>query len=599
MTQNDPRLESAENQKVVVLDDDRLSSHDLTIQLKFVGETPLLSNSNNWKQLFQTLSERHELENVVAVALGVIKSYSLLDLVNTLHSHFPNLPLLLLNNQEDIQYSLLPESLRAKLLLLGNKALDYRGLLLALQTARELTGRAHKPPQSNIISDTGTAMFRSLSGQSEVMQRVRQLLQGVASRDLPALVLGEQGTGKEIVARNLHYLSGRSEKPFVIVNCAAIAPDSQGVELFGRDKNSPGVAETESGLIEKAQGGTLFFDDVSELPLNIQGMLLRFLEDRKFQRLGSHATINADVRVVTATRHNLEDRIRQGSFRQDLYYRLSVVPIDIPPLRHRAEDIPELVKELMSRLENKEHSSVRFNSAAILSLQQHFWPGNVRELANLVERMCIIKPNEVIGVNDLPQEYQYASNGRRMHFDEAQSGGTIIEQAPSSTMITYAPAPQQATPVQLAPAMQPNIAAIEQVPSALQQAGTAPAVGTAANEQGRAEVPLAKSPAESQRDAVGSAARDISEPSAPSSAAAPNKDQAPADNAGLSSKQMEENFAMMPLNAERLEQYLANLEKNLLEVAMLDSANIMKFAADRLKLDESALREKLQKHGMA
>src|SRR5688572_4219287 len=155
MTQHNPKLESADNQKVVVLDDDRLSSHNLSIQLKFVGETPVLSNSDNWKQLFQTLSERHEFENVIAIAFGIIKNFSLLDLLNTLHSHFPKLPLLLLNNQEEIQYSLLPESLQAKVLPLGDKALNYRSLLVALQNARELNGLPHRHPVSSIISETG------------------------------------------------------------------------------------------------------------------------------------------------------------------------------------------------------------------------------------------------------------------------------------------------------------------------------------------------------------------------------------------------------------------------------------------------------------
>jgi sigma-54 specific flagellar transcriptional regulator A len=573
MTQDNAELESAENQKIVVLDDDRLSSHNLSIQLKFVGETPVLSNSDNWQQLFQALGERHEFEDIIAIALGVIKSCPLLDLLNTLHSHFPNLPLLLLNNQEEIQYSLLPESLQARFLPLGNESLNYRSLLVALQNAREMGGRAHKALHSNIISATGTAMFRSLNGQSDVMQRVRQLLQGVATRDVPALVLGESGTGKEIVARNLHYLSGRSEKPFVIVSCAAIAADHNGVELFGHERNFQGAVEAESGLIEKAQGGTLFFDDIAELPLNVQGRLLRFLEDKKFQRVGAPATIAADVRIIAASHYNLEDRIRQGSFRQDLFYRLSVVPIEVPPLRHRAEDIPDLIKELMSRLENKEHASVRFNSAAVLSLQQHFWPGNVRELANLVERMCIIKPNEVIGVNDLPQEYQYASNGRRMHFEEPAKteNARIIDQT-----------------------VQPTNA--EQIPTVSKQVEAAPAPVAVVNEPEKVEVLApAKTPAQTQLEPVSSDNQQKPKPSTVESAAP----LTPVDNPALSSKQMEADLAMMPLNAERLEQYLVNLEKNLLEVAMLDSANIMKFAAERLKLKEDVLREKLQRHGMA
>ncbi|MES2624300.1 MAG: sigma-54-dependent Fis family transcriptional regulator [Pseudomonadota bacterium] len=536
MTQNNLQMESADEQKILVLDDDRLSAHNLGIQIKFVGEIPLASTSDNWKQMFRQLSESKQIDNIFAIAIGVIKSCPLLDLLNTLHNHFPELPLLLLNNQEEIQYSQLPESLQAKFLPLGDKSLNYRSLIVALQNARQLSGRPQKVMSSNIISDTGTAMFRSLSGQSESMQKLRQLLHGVAVRQVNTLVIGESGTGKEIVARNLHYHSGRSESPFMVINCASVAAERNGVELFGHEKNFNGATDAVTGLIEKAHGGTLFFDDVAELPLNVQGMLLRFLEDKKFQRMGGHASVSSDVRVVAATRYSLEDKIKQGDFRQDLYYRLSVVPIEIPPLRDHAEDIPDLIKELLSRLENKEHSSIRFNSAAIQSLQHHSWPGNVRELANLVERMCIIKPHEVIGLNDLPQEYQHSKSDKRKNPEPPVVTGRIVDQQTSD------------------PAQQPPLLAPE-------SAGTA-------------DKPAVKA----------------------STTAAANETEAQQEVVTENAEETLESLAMMPLTAPRLEQYLEKLERNLLEVAMADSANIMKFAAHRLKLDENILREKLQKH---
>ncbi len=588
MTQNISQLEAAEQQKIVVLDDDRLSAHNLGIQLRSVGETPVFSTSHNWQRLFEMLNKNGEIDNVFAIALGVIKNHSVLDLLNALHSSYPDLPLLLLNNQEEIQYSLLPDSLQAKFMPLGDSSLNYRNLLVALQNARQMSGHAQLLRPSSIISETGTAMFRSLSGQSESMQRVRQLLLGVATKQVTALVLGESGTGKEIVARNLHYHSGRSEKPFIVVNCAAVSPDRYGVELFGQEKNFHGALESVAGLIEKADGGTLFFDDVAELPLNVQGMLLRFLEDKKFQRMGGHTTITSDARVVAATRYSLEEKIREGNFRQDLYYRLSVVPIEIPPLRNRIEDIPDLIKELLSRLENKEHSSIRFNSAAIESLQQHFWSGNVRELANLVERMCIIKPNEVIGVVDLPQEYQYASNGRRMHPpripDQRAQPSELVTNIPAQNLDpVYAQAPIQlalenpAQATQKANEVKANEAVVEQTQTA--PMADAPQLQTNAN--------ASSYPGYEHQQGVVAVETDKQ-----------NAHGSPSGNAVTASNKIEENFAMLPLNAERLEQYLQNLERNLLEVAMLDSANIMKFAADRLKLDENTLREKLQSHGL-
>ncbi|MGV3590559.1 MAG: sigma 54-interacting transcriptional regulator, partial [Gammaproteobacteria bacterium] len=200
-----------------------------------------------------------------------------------------------------------------------------------------------------------------------------------------------------------HWYSGRNGKPFIAVNCATVASDNHGAELFGQEKNS----ETRPGFIERADGRTLFLDQIGELPPHTQATVLRFLEDRQFQRVGGSEALTADVRVVAGTRQNLEAKMREGRFREDLFYRLSVMPIELPPLRQRLEDIPELVKELISSLENRDQTSVRFNSQALQSLQKHSWPGNVRELANLVERLGIMHPNAVLGISDLPPEYQY------------------------------------------------------------------------------------------------------------------------------------------------------------------------------------------------
>jgi sigma-54 specific flagellar transcriptional regulator A len=399
--------EKSERLKIVVLDDDRLSSHNLSIQLKFVGENPMVATSDNWQQMFSMLAQRNELNNLLAVAIGVTKTDSLADLLLQIHLNQPRLPILLLTNAEETQLSQLPDSLRAMLLPLGDKVLNYQVLTKALLSARELTGHDQPKTQSRLLSASGTPLFRSLSGDSLKMQQVRQLVMQVAQRPVTVLITGESGTGKEVVARNLHYHAGRQKKPLIVVNCTFVAAERFGVELFGQEKGFNGNKEGSMGLLEKADGGTLFLDEVSELPLHVQGTLLRFLEDKTFQRIGSHEQLSVDVRVVAGTRHNLLELSRQGKFREDLYYRLSVVPIELPPLRDRSEDIPALIKELLISLENKGYESIRFNSSAIESLQLHNWPGNVRELANLVERLGIMHPNEVIGSNDLPLLYRH------------------------------------------------------------------------------------------------------------------------------------------------------------------------------------------------
>jgi sigma-54 specific flagellar transcriptional regulator A len=228
------------------------------------------------------------------------------------------------------------------------------------------------------------------------------------------LITGESGTGKEIVARNLHYHSSRRERPFVPVNCGAIPAELLESELFGHEKGAfTGAITARVGRFELAEGGTLFLDEIGDMPLNMQVKILRVLQERTFEKVGSNRTQTADVRVIAATHKHLEDMIVSGDFREDLYYRLNVFPIEMPALRERVEDIPLLINELISRMEKEKRGSLRMNSAAIMSLCRHEWPGNVRELANLVERLAIMHPYGVIGVQELPKKFRYVDD-----FDE-------------------------------------------------------------------------------------------------------------------------------------------------------------------------------------
>ena len=251
-------------------------------------------------------------------------------------------------------------------------------------------------------------LFRSLVGASRCIQGVRQMMQQVADTEASVLILGESGTGKEVIARNLHYNSERRDGPFVPINCGAIPAELLESELFGHEKGAfTGAISARAGRFELAKGGTLFLDEVGDMPLTMQVKLLRVLQERIYERVGGNKSIDADVRIVAATHKNLEEMIELGDFREDLFYRLNVFPIEMPPLRERTEDIPLLINELVSRMENEKRGSVRFNEAAIMSLCQHSWPGNVRELANLVERMAIMYPHGVIGISELPRKFRY------------------------------------------------------------------------------------------------------------------------------------------------------------------------------------------------
>ena len=249
-------------------------------------------------------------------------------------------------------------------------------------------------------------LFRSLSGDSLAIQKTRQLIHQVADRDVTVLILGESGTGKEVVARNLHYHSLRRHQPFVPVNCGAIPAELLESELFGHEKGAfTGAFNAREGRFELAEGGTLFLDEIGDMPLTMQVKLLRVIQERTFERVGGTRTITSDVRIIAATHHNLEQAIQEKSFREDLYYRINVFPIEVPALRERSEDIPVLVADLTARLEREKNISIRFTKAAMQQLQSYSWPGNVRELANVVERMAILIPDGIVDIDELPDKF--------------------------------------------------------------------------------------------------------------------------------------------------------------------------------------------------
>lgn len=250
-------------------------------------------------------------------------------------------------------------------------------------------------------------LFRSLIGISKPIARVRTLIEQVADTGANVLILGDSGTGKEVVARNLHYHSDRKDKPFVPINCGAIPAELLESELFGHEKGAfTGAITARQGRFELAEGGTLFLDEIGDIPLPMQVKLLRVIQERIFERVGSNKSITSNVRIIAATHRNLEHEIAEGRFREDLFYRLNVFPIEMPSLAERVEDIPLLLEELVLRLENNKRGSVRLTPAAISMLQQYQWPGNVRELSNLVERLLIMFPNGVVDIQDLPQRYR-------------------------------------------------------------------------------------------------------------------------------------------------------------------------------------------------
>jgi sigma-54 specific flagellar transcriptional regulator A len=248
---------------------------------------------------------------------------------------------------------------------------------------------------------------QQLIGESASIERINQMIDQVADTNASVLILGESGTGKEVIARNIHAQSSRSHKPFVPINCGAIPADLLESELFGHEKGAfTGAISARQGRFELAEGGVIFLDEIGDMPLPMQVKLLRVLQERCYEKVGSSKSIKSDVRVIAATHRRLEGLIEEGQFREDLFYRLNVFPIDVSPLRERVEDIPLLVREMVVRMERDNRGSVRLSKKAVVMLQHYGWPGNVRELANLLERLAILYPNAVIEVKNLPEKFQ-------------------------------------------------------------------------------------------------------------------------------------------------------------------------------------------------
>ena len=246
--------------------------------------------------------------------------------------------------------------------------------------------------------------FGEIVGSSENMLKVFEKIEKVAQSDSSVLIFGESGTGKELVARAIHFQSDRKDKSFVKVNCGVLAEGVLESELFGHERGSfTGAMRRRRGRFELADKGTIFLDEIGDVPLSTQVKLLRVLQERELERVGGEETVAVDVRVIAATNRNLMDMVESGKFREDLYYRLNIIPLELPPLRDRLEDIPVLVEHFLRKKSselNKTQSSV--NPGAMQELMNYCWPGNVRELENVIERAVVLCENNEIGLNDLP-----------------------------------------------------------------------------------------------------------------------------------------------------------------------------------------------------
>jgi sigma-54 specific flagellar transcriptional regulator A len=370
--------------EILIISDNEVRKNNLNVILTFMGEA---CSHCDYSHCIKTIELKNDL-------VAILIDGEIPELAEDVIEKFPSIPFVNIgfqlsseHNYKNMMGSLFEPITQPAMTDLLNKCQDFQRL-----NTPSLSANSGK-----------TRLFRSLVGNSNGIKEVRSLIEQVAPTEANVLILGESGTGKEVIARNIHYMSKRQKGPFIPVNCGAIPGELLESELFGHEKGAfTGAIGSRKGRFE-----LLFLDEIGDMPLQMQVKLLRVLQERIFERVGGTKTLNCDVRIVAATHRNLEDMIGEGQFREDLYYRINVFPIESPALRERAADIPLLLQELAHRLENNNEDIVKFNDDAMRSLMSHAWPGNVRELSNLVERLAILYPKKLVGLNELPVKYQY------------------------------------------------------------------------------------------------------------------------------------------------------------------------------------------------
>ena len=412
------------NERLLVVDDEPSMREFLDIMLSNDGYQVKTAGSG------EEALELYRREDPDLVLTDVkMPGMSGLDLIREIHSFDPAAPIIAIT-----AYACADDAIRA----VKEGAYDYiskpfqiEDLRIVVRNALE-TRRLREENRRLRNAIEGKNQFEDIIGESRGMLEVFSLISRVAPSKANVLVMGESGTGKELVAMAIHRLSHRSGQPFVVVNCSAIPENLLESEMFGHVKGSfTGAVANKPGLVEAAHQGTLFLDEVGEIPMSIQAKLLRFLQDRQFRRVGDNEDRRVDVRVIAATNRNLEKEMEEGAFREDLYYRLNVIRLTLPPLREREEDIPLLLDHFLERFSAEQGKTIsKVSSLAMRVLCNYHYPGNVRELENVIERCVTLEQSDQLTAEHLPPklvesaESQDAAGG-----PEIPPGGIDLNQA--------------------------------------------------------------------------------------------------------------------------------------------------------------------------
>ncbi len=387
--------EHQEQAKVLVVEDERSMRRVLRAMLEKQGFE--VQTATNGLEAIAALNA-----HTISVIISDIKMPEMngMELLSHVMGHFPGIPMILITAHGTVDNAV--EALKKGAFDYVTKPFDRDELQQVVQKAfqtYQLNSRYYRPVQEELGQ-------YDIIGRSRKMMEIYEAIAKVADTPSTVLITGEHGTGKELVARALHQNSSRRDKPYITINCAAIPHNLMEAELFGYEKGAfTGAVSAKAGKFELADGGTLFLDEIGEIPVEMQVKLLRILQYETFERIGGVKTIKVNVRLVAATNRKLEDMIKEGTFREDLYYRLKVVPMTLPPLRERRSDIPLLVGHFIKRFNKRLNKEIEgITPEALTCLEEHDWPGNIRELENVMERNILFASEPRITLQDLPPE---------------------------------------------------------------------------------------------------------------------------------------------------------------------------------------------------
>ncbi len=382
------------NETILVVDDEIAICQSLKAILEDEGYQVLTASSG--EEAIKIVAE--EMPQLVLLDIW-LPGIDGLETLKVLHAAHPNVLIIMMSGHGTIETAVKATKLGAFDFI--EKPLSLDKVIILVSNALNVV----RLEEENILLKQKVSHQFELTGSSSAITELKEMIGIVAPTNAWILIMGENGTGKELVARSIHHLSRRSHKPIVEVNCAAIPEELIESELFGHEKGAfTGATEKKRGKFDLAHEGTIFLDEVADMSLKAQAKILRILQEKKFERVGGNKVIDMDVRVLAATNKDLEKEMEAGRFRQDLYYRLHVIPLRVPPLRERKEDIPFLVERFLRDFAAKEGQPLKtVSDGALQKLMGHDWPGNVRELKNIVERLIILTPSNEIRADDLPE----------------------------------------------------------------------------------------------------------------------------------------------------------------------------------------------------